>query len=107
MTATIIRGFRHRIAPEMNRGKRDALAKMHAEWTKILPLAFAWLWKPFLKGGLLPRNPPRSGPSSTFASTLLVTSQKDLMAVAIEGQAKGWAEKLGLVEAGVSRAVGG
>ena len=94
MTATIIRGFRHRIAPEMNRGKRDALAKMHAEWTKILPLAFAWLWTPFLKGGLLPRNPPRSGPSSTFPSTLLVTSQKDLMAVAVEGQAKGWAGSL-------------
>ena len=42
----------------------------------------------------MPSNPTRSGPTSTFPETLLVTSQKDLMVVAIQGQAKSWASNL-------------
>lgn len=38
--------------------------------------------------------PATSGPHSTFPATRLVTSQKDMMARAIEGRAKGWASNL-------------
>ena len=91
---TVARAYVHRIAPELNARKRAVLSALQTEWSRLLPLAFDWYWQPFLKGGLLPRNPPRSGPDSTFPETRLVTSQKDLMAVAIEGQAKGWATNL-------------
>jgi putative transposase len=84
----------YRFAPEVNAGKLTVLQELQAEWSRTLPLAFSWFWRPFLHGGLLPRNPPRSGPKSTFPSTRLVTSQKDLMAVAIEGQAKSWVSNL-------------
>lgn len=94
MTTDLPRAFRFKIAPELNAGKRAVLWSLHAEWQRTLPLAFDWFWQPFLRGGLLPRNPARSGPKSTFPATRLVTSQKDLMAVAIEGQAKGWASNL-------------
>lgn len=92
--AELPRAYLYRLAPELNRGKLDALARLQAEWSRTLPLAFDWFWQPFLRGGLLPRNPARSGPRSTFPLTQLVTSQKDLMAVAIEGQAKSWASNL-------------
>ncbi len=88
------RAYCYKLAPEMNRSKRAALEAVQAEWARTLPRAFAWFWKPFLRGGQLPRNPARSGPASTFPATALVTSQKDLMAGAIEGQAKSWASNL-------------
>lgn len=88
------RAYRLKIAPELNAGKRAALCELQAEWERVLPLAFNWFWQPFLRGGLLPKNPPRSGPRTTFPATRLVTSQKDLMAIAIEGQAKSWASNL-------------
>lgn len=95
MTATELpRAYLYRLAPEVNCGKLEALKALQREWSRMLPLAFDWFWQPFLRGGLLPRNPARCGPKSTFPSTRLVTSQKDLMAVAIEGQAKGWASNL-------------
>jgi len=78
----------------MNASKRSRLDALQDEWTRLLPKAFDWFWQPFLRGGLLPHNPARSGPKSTFPATQLVTSQKDLMAVAIQGQAKSWASNL-------------
>ncbi len=83
-----------KLAPELNPGKRLALERLQAEWNRTLPCAFDWFWRRFLRGGLLPKNPARSGPLSTFPATRLVTSQKDLMAIAIEGQAKSWAGNL-------------
>ena len=95
MTAVELpRAYLYRLAPELNGGKLRALEALQDEWSRTLPLAFDWYWQPFLRGGLLPRNPPRSGPKSTFPATRLVTSQKDLMAVALEGQAKSWASNL-------------
>lgn len=88
------RAYAYKLAPQLNAGKRVALAALHAEWQRTLPLAFDWYWQPFLQGGLLPFNPPRSGPESTFPATALVTSQKDLMALAIQGQARSWASNL-------------
>jgi len=70
------------------------LDALHAEWRRALPLAFNWFWQPFLRGGLFPYNPPRSGPKSQFPTTLLGTASRDLMAVAIQGQAKSWASNL-------------
>lgn len=88
------RAYRFKLAPELNAGKRAQLEALHSEWRRMLPLAFDWFWAPFLRGGLLPKNPARSGPKSTFPVTRLVTSQKDLMAVAVEGQAKSWVSNL-------------
>jgi putative transposase len=93
-TVELPRAFAWRIAPELNASKRSRLDAMHREWQRTLATAFDWFWQPFLRGGLLPHNPPRSGPKSTFPQTQLVTSQKDLMAVALQGQAKGWAKNL-------------
>lgn len=42
----------------------------------------------------MPWKPPCTGPNSTFPSTALVTSQKQLMAAAIEGQASSWSSNL-------------
>ena len=91
---SFVRAHRDRVAPELNLGKSDALDEVYGEWARTLPQAFDWFWTPFLSGGLFPRTPPRSGPNSTFPATRLVTSQKDMMARAIEGQAKGWASNL-------------
>lgn len=92
--AELPRALLFKLAPELNAGKSRLLDELHAEWQRVLPLAFDWYWRPFLRGGLLPKNPPRSGPRATFPATSLVTSQKDLMALAIEGQAKSWASNL-------------
>jgi len=88
------RAYAYKIAPEMNAGKRAALQALQSEWRRTLPLAFEWFWRPFLAGGLFPYKPARSGPRSTFPATALVTSQKDLMALAIEGQARSWGSNL-------------
>lgn len=88
------RSFLSKLAPELNSGKLALLEALHSEWVRTLPQAFNWYWQPFLRGGLLPKRPPRSGPKSTFPATRLVTSQKDLMAIAIEGQAQSWASNL-------------
>lgn len=88
------RSFLSKIAPELNAGKLAMLDALQAEWSRTLPLAFNWYWQPFLRGGLFPWKPARSGSQSTFPATRLVTSQKDLMAVAIEGQAKSWSSNL-------------
>ena len=92
--AELPRAYLYKLAPETNPAKLGALRALRAEWRRVLPRAFDWYWQPFLRGGLLPRKPPRSGPKSTFPATRLVTSQKDLMAVAIEGQAQSWASNL-------------
>lgn len=88
------RSYAYKLAPEMNSGKRKALAAVHAEWVRTLPRAFHWYWQPFLRGGALPWKPACTGPKSTFPRTGLVTPQKQLMAVAIEGQASSWASNL-------------
>jgi putative transposase len=88
------RSYLFKIAPELNAGKAFALEAVQTEWQRTLPLAFDWYWAPFLKGGLFPRNPVRSGPNSTFPVTRLVTSQKDLMTIAIQGQAQSWSSNL-------------
>jgi putative transposase len=88
------RAYAWRVAPELNARKRTQLDALHREWQRTLATAFKWFWQPFLQGGLLPHNPARSGPKSTFPQTQLVTSQKDLMAVALQGQAKSWAKNL-------------
>ena len=93
-TVELPRAYAWRVAPELNASKRSRLDAVHEEWARLLPRAFDWFWQPFLRGGLLPHNPARSGPKSTFPATSLVTSQKDLMAVAIQGQAKSWASNL-------------
>jgi len=93
-TVELPRAYVWRVAPELNASKRSRLDALQDEWTRLLPKAFDWFWQPFLRGGLLPHNPARSGPKSTFPATQLVTSQKDLMAVAIQGQAKSWASNL-------------
>ena len=87
------RSFAFKIAPQARAGKLDRLEAVQAEWSRVLPLAFAWHWRGFLRGRPF-ENLPRSGPKSTFPKTKLVTSQKDLMAAAIQGQAQGWASNL-------------
>lgn len=94
MSNELPRAYAYKLAPEMNSGKRATLAALHSEWQRTLPLAFEWFWQPFLRGGQFPHKPARSGPKSTFPATGLVTSQKDLMVVAIEGQARSWASNL-------------
>ncbi|MNR71390.1 putative transposase DNA-binding domain protein [compost metagenome] len=88
------RSFALKLAPQTNAGKLQALRLMQKEWQRVLPLAFRWYWAPFLKGGAFPFKPRRSGPASTFPATRLVTSQKDLMALSIEAQARSWASNL-------------
>lgn len=94
MQTELPRAYLFKLAPEMNSGKRAALEELHVEWQRTLPLAFDWYWRPFLSGGLMPMKPPRTGPRASFPSTTLVSSQKDLMALAIESQARGWASNL-------------
>ncbi len=50
------RSYLLKVAPELNAGKEAALDALQSEWSRVLPLAFQWYWKPFLKGGLLPRH---------------------------------------------------
>lgn len=88
------RSYALKLAPQTNAGKLLALRSLQAEWRRVLPLAFDWYWAPFLRGGAFPFRPARSGPASTFPATRLVTSQKDLMALALEGQARSWASNL-------------
>ena len=90
----VTKSYLFKIAPELNAGKAAALDAVLAEWQRTLPLAVDWYWAPFLKGGLLPRNPVRSGPLSTFPATQLGSASRDLMTVALQGQAQGWASNL-------------
>lgn len=88
------RCFLFKVAPECNEGKLSTLDIVHSEWSRTVTEAYTWYWAPFIKGGLLPKKPVCSGSRSTFPTTKLVTSQKDLIVVAIEGQAKSWASNL-------------
>jgi hypothetical protein len=94
-SSTLERRAHHlKVAREINKGKAAALDALCAEWRRTAIEAFDWLWDGFLRCGEITWSAPRSGPNSTFPETRLVTSQKDMLAVALEGQAKGWLSNL-------------
>ena len=87
----ITRSYFLKVAPEMNPGKRRAVEELREEWRRTAKAAMRWLWAPFWKTGQFDYRMATSGASSGFPKTRLVTSQKDLMAAALAGQAKSWA----------------
>ncbi|WP_316251868.1 transposase [Paraburkholderia sp. UCT31] len=78
------------MAPELNVTKRHALLALRAEWKRTVCKAWGWYWAPFWQSGQFDPHMAVSGLGSRFPATQLVTSQKDLMLVALAAQAKGW-----------------
>ncbi len=70
-----------------NAGKLTQLQALQDEWQRLLPLVGEHCWSQFLRG----ERPTASlssavGPESVFGATPVVTSMKQCMAVAVEGQ---------------------
>ena len=86
----ITRSYFLKVAPELNVTKRRALEALRVAWKRTVREAWAWYWTPFWKEGQFDRTRAVSGPESQFPATQLVTSQKDLIRVALAGQAQGW-----------------
>ena len=89
--ATYTRSYLYQVDPHCNAGKLVQLHAMQNEWQRLLPLVGEHCWSQFLRG----ERPTASlssavGPASVFGATPLVTSMKQCMAVAVEGQLKSW-----------------
>lgn len=92
-----MRSYLFKVDERCNPGKFAQLAAMHAEWQRLLPVVGAHLWAQFLAGGVSAKSLSSAvGADSVFGATPLVTSIKQCMAVAIEGQIKTWCANLKL-----------
>lgn len=93
--AHAVRSYLFKVDPRCNAGKLELLQAMHAEWQRVLPEVGSYLWSRFLVGEVNGKSLSSSvGASSVFGTTPLVTSVKQCMAVAIEGQIKTWRANL-------------
>lgn len=91
------RSYLFKVDARCNAGKLQALDAMHAEWCRLLPLVGQHLWGKFLAGEVAGKSLSSAvGPDSVFGATPLVTSVKQCLAVAVEGQIKAWRGNLKL-----------
>lgn len=92
-----MRSYLFKVDPRCNPGKLGQLQALHAEWKRLLPVVGAHLWARFLAGEVSSKSLSSAvGADSVFGATPLVTSVKQCMAVAIEGQIKTWRANLKL-----------
>lgn len=90
-----MRSYLFKVDQRCNASKLEKLDAMHAEWQRLLPVVGSHLWQKFCDGELAGKSLSSSvGAASVFAATPLVTSVKQCMAVAIEGQIKTWKANL-------------
>ncbi len=90
-----MRSYLFKVDARCNSAKLQKLDDLNREWQRLLPVVGEHLWTKFLQG----QRPDKSlsstaGVDSVFGSTPLVTSVKQCMAVAIEGQLKTWRANL-------------
>lgn len=92
-----VRSYIFKVDERCNALKLAKLSAMHAEWQRLLPVVGEHLWSKFLDGDRLDKSlSSRVGVTSIFGDSPLVTSVKQCLAVAVEGQIKSWKSNLQL-----------
>ncbi len=92
---TCVRSYLFKVDARCNGSKVRDLTALQTEWRRLLPIVGSHLWTEFLSG-YLPAKSLSSTVSvdSVFGQTPLVTSVKQCLAVAVEGQLKSWKSNL-------------
>ena len=93
--ASYTRSYLFKVDPQCNAGKIEKLQAMQTEWQRLLPMVGDFVWSQFLHGRYSNKSLSSAvGKDSVFGKTPLVTSMKQCMAVAVEGQFKTWKSNL-------------
>ena len=92
---TCVRSYLFKVDGRCNRVKLQQLEALQVEWRRLPPVVGASLWGAFLSGTESGKSLSSAvGKDSIFGETAFVTSVKQCMAVAIEGQIKSWKSNL-------------